>query len=191
MQQELQLSDGSSVLIRPYRPNDTPLLYDAVRESINEIAPWMSWCHQDYAIEESRSWVETRAQAWTQGIEYDFVLIDATQGTLLGGCGINGLNQAYRFANLGYWVRSSRTRRGLATAATRFVTAFGFSELTLVRIEIVVATGNTASQRVAEKVGATREGILKNRLLIRDQVHDAVMFSLIPSDGIEPDIRKK
>ena len=100
MQQELQLRDGASVIIRPYCPDDAPLLYDAVRESINEIAPWMSWCHQDYAIEESRSWVETRAQAWAQGIEYDFVLIDSTQGTLLGGCGINGLNQAYRFATL-------------------------------------------------------------------------------------------
>ena len=141
----------------------------------------MSWCHLDYAIEESRSWVETRAEAWAQGVEYDFALIDSTQDTLLGGCGVNGLNHAYRFANLGYWVHTSRTRGGLATAATRFVATFSFSQLDLVRIEIVVAT-NTASQRVAEKAGATREGILRNRLLVRDQVHDAVMFSLIPSD---------
>ena len=185
MQQELQLSDGSSVLIRPYQPGDVPLLYEAVRESINEVAPWLPWCHQDYAIEESRGWIETRAEARRQGTEYDFAVIDTTHGRLLGGCGINALNRANRFANLGYWVRSSRTRRGVATGAAGCVAAFGFRELGLIRIEIVIATANTVSQRVAEKLEATREGILRNRILIHDQVHDAVMFSLIPSDRIE------
>ena len=41
-------------------------LYEAVRESISEVAPWLRWCHQDYALEESRGWIETRAEAWAQ-----------------------------------------------------------------------------------------------------------------------------
>jgi len=45
-----------------------------------------------------------------------------------------------------------------------------------------VATGNTRSLRVAEKAGAQREGFLRNRLLIQDKAHDAVMHSLIPQD---------
>ena len=73
----------------------------------------------------------------------------------------------------------------MATAAARCLAAFGFRQLGLLRIEIVVATANTASQRVAEKLGATCEGVLRNRILVRDRVHDAVMFSLIPSDRIE------
>ena len=112
-------------------------------------------------------------------------MIDPAHGRLLGGCGINYLNRVYQFANLGYWVRSSQTRRGLATAAARCVAAFGFRELGLSRIEIVSATANTASHRVAEKLGATREGVLRNRMPVRDRVHDAVIFSLIPSDRIE------
>ena len=50
------------------------------------------------------------------------------------------------------------------------------------RIEIVAAVGNRRSQRVAEKVGAAREGILRNRLKIGEVWHDAVMFSLVPDD---------
>jgi RimJ/RimL family protein N-acetyltransferase len=42
----------------------------------------------------------------------------------------------------------------------------------------VIAAGNLASQRVAEKAGATREGILRGRLILHDVAHDAVMFSL-------------
>ena len=41
---------------------------------------------------------------------------------------------------------------------------------------------NAPSQRVAEKVGAIREGIQRNRLVTDDRIDDAVMFSLIPAD---------
>ena len=61
-----------------------------------------------------------------------------------------------------------------------------FEQLNLIRAEIVVAVGNTASLRVAEKAGARREGILRNRMVVREMVYDAVIYSLIPQDfGLE------
>ena len=85
-------------------------------------------------------------------------------------------------ANLGYWVRTSAARRGVATNATRAVARYGFEELGLQRIEIVAAVRNLPSQRVAEKAGAVREGVLRKRLLIRGEAHDAVLFSLVAED---------
>jgi RimJ/RimL family protein N-acetyltransferase len=46
----------------------------------------------------------------------------------------------------------------------------------------VIDVDNQASQRVAQKAGATREGILRNRLISHTGIRDAVMFSLVPSD---------
>jgi RimJ/RimL family protein N-acetyltransferase len=62
------------------------------------------------------------------------------------------------------------------------VAKFGFAELGLQRIEILAAIPNIASQRVAEKAGAVREGVLRKRLLIRGVSQDAVMFSLVAED---------
>jgi RimJ/RimL family protein N-acetyltransferase len=59
---------------------------------------------------------------------------------------------------------------------------FGFEELQLERIEIVAAVGNKASERVAEKAGAVREGIARRRLRVHGVQHDAICFSLIPED---------
>jgi len=181
MEKGLKLTDGS-VLLEPYRFDDVERLYLAVRESIAELSVWMPWCHADYSIEESRAWVEARAEAWEKGTQYDFVITDAKDGFFLGGCGLNRFDHANRTANLGYWVRTSRTKGGAASAAARLLARLGLGELELNRIEIVVAAGNKASQRVAEKVGAKREGILRNRLIIRDRVYDAVLFSLISRD---------
>ena len=85
-----------------------------------------------------------------------------------------------KVVNLGYWVRSSRVKHGIATAAALLLADFGFKELKLNRIEILAAVENHASQRVAAKAGAMREGILRNRLLLHGKIHDAVIFSLIP-----------
>ena len=66
--------------------------------------------------------------------------------------------------------------------AIRLAARFGCEELGLYRIEIVAAVDNIASQRVAEKAGAVREGVLRNRLLVRGESQDAVLFSLLPGD---------
>jgi RimJ/RimL family protein N-acetyltransferase len=86
-------------------------------------------------------------------------------------------------ANLGYWVRSSCTGRGVATAATQLIAQFGFEVLTLQRLEILTEVDNKASQRVAEKAGALREGILRKRLVIQGNSVDAVVYSLIAPDS--------
>ena len=62
MNREIELADGM-VLLRPYRNGDVEHLYWAVRESIAELSVWMPWCHTDYSIEESRTWVESRPEA--------------------------------------------------------------------------------------------------------------------------------
>jgi ribosomal-protein-serine acetyltransferase len=79
-------------------------------------------------------------------------------------------------------VRTGQTGKSVATKAARLAARFGFEQLRLNRIEILAAVDNVGSQRVAERVGAIREGVLRRRLLIRGQAQDAVMFSLVPED---------
>jgi ribosomal-protein-serine acetyltransferase len=67
----------------------------------------------------------------------------------------------------------------VATAAVQRLRNWGFGHTALIRIEVVIAIGNRASLRVAEKAGATREGTLRSRLLLHGTAHDAPMFSFI------------
>jgi ribosomal-protein-serine acetyltransferase len=176
-----ELTDGT-IRLRPYIEEDAQDLYEAVRESLSEMQPWMPWCHADYSIEESREWLSMREAARSSGTTHDFRISDTRTGRFLGGTGLNQINALHRNANLGYWIRTSATGQGIAARATRLVARFGFEELKLVRIEIVAAVGNLASQRVAEKVGAVREGVMRKGLMIRDVAHDAVLTSLVEED---------
>lgn len=173
------------VLLRPYRLTDVEALYSAVRESIPELSLWMPWCTEAYSIAESKKYIEENAEGVEPRTKYEFAITDVKSGLYLGGCRINNIERDNGYANLGYWVRTPQTKKGIATASASLLAKFGIEKLKLNRIEIVVATGNKASQRVAAKVGAVREGILRNRIVVRDKIHDAVMFSIIPGDLIK------
>lgn len=165
------------VRIRPYRLEDAEVVVDAVRESMLEMQPWMPWCHPGYSIEDSRAWLAVHVPAFEDGTAFEFAIVSA-RGRYLGGCGLNRLDMANGRANLGYWVRTSATRRGVATAAVCALRDWAFNSTDLIRLEIVVAVANAASHRVAEKAGATREGILRRRLVLHGSATDATMFSL-------------
>ncbi len=172
--------------IRQFCLEDAPAHYAAVRESIRELSAWMAWCHAGYSLTEARAFVSDCAAAWHRDERYSFVIFDRKDGAFLGSVGLSCVNRAHRFANLGYWVRTSRAAQGAASAATLLAARFGLEELGLQRLELVVPVDNVASQRVAEKVGAKQEGILRNRIILRGKSHDAVLYSLVAEDLAEP-----
>jgi len=82
-------------------------------------------------------------------------------------------------AGLGFWVRTSATRRGVATVAARLVAEAGFTYLALKRIELLIAVDNAPSRRVAEKLEAAFEGILRKRLVLPAGPTDMAMYALV------------
>ncbi|MFN2194746.1 MAG: GNAT family N-acetyltransferase [Anaerolineales bacterium] len=155
---------------------------EAVRESLPELKPWMSWAGADYHADQLRGWLEGQKRLWMEGQEFNFTIFAHAQGAALGGVGLDHINPAYRLANLGYWVRTSATRRGIASRAARMVARFGFETLGLLRAEIVMAEANLPSQRTAEKAGARRERLLRQRIWAHGHYGPAWMFSLLPQD---------
>jgi RimJ/RimL family protein N-acetyltransferase len=168
--------------IRPYRQSDVPLLHEAVRESLADLKPWMNWAHDMYDLDDAIEWIEMAYQCWNDGSYFGFAVIDAADGTFLGATSLSHIHPVYHFCNLGYWVRTGRRGQGIAGRAARLTARFAFEQLGLLRAEVVVAVENSASLRVAEKCGAHREGLLRNRMVVGNDVYDAVMFSFVPSD---------
>lgn len=188
MRSEIKTVD---LILRKYEIEFIPLLYEAASESKGgEFTHWMPWCHENYSIEESRefiektvgNWEETE-NFWQEDMQYGYAIFDAETNKFLGGIGLNQLNTGNKFCNLGYWVRTSEHNRGIASEAARALAKAAFEDLPeLNRIEIIAGIENIPSQKAAEKSGATREGVLRKRLVIGGRIHDAVMFSFVRED---------
>jgi ribosomal-protein-serine acetyltransferase len=175
----------SCTRIRAYEPADAAAMVEAVNESVSEVQVWLPWCHPDYTLEEADAWIASTARERAARTAYEFIVVD-DGGRFLGACGLNTVDRLHRRANLGYWLRSSATGAGVMTAAVRELAAWAFDHTDLERLEILVATGNARSRRVAERAGATCEGVLRARLLIHGVHHDAVVYSIVRADLAAP-----
>ena len=168
------------VRIRPFEKSDAENFVAAARESVPVVGKWMDWCRADYSIEQAQAWIDSCQQNSADGTAYEFALVDHSTGEFFGGAGVNQINAAHNFANIGYWVRQSRQRRGIATAAVLLLIEFAFQELKLTRVELVIRPDNLPSRRVAEKVGATLESIARNRIVSYGKPWEGAIYSLIP-----------
>lgn len=175
-------ADDSVIRIRPVRVTDAETVYLAIRESILELSTWMVWAHPGYSMQDTLEFVHGAEEAWAKDTEFSFAIVDHWSGKFLGTVGLNNINRQYQMCNLGYWVRTAETGRGLGARGTHLAARFGLRELGLNRIEIVAAVDNIASQKTAEKAGAHREGVLRHRIISQGEPKDAVMFSLITGD---------
>lgn len=177
----ITLTDGL-VTLRPFEFGEEAELYAAIRESLPELRPWMSWATEQYTASTARDFIAITRNEWSRGTLYSFAVICAETGGFLGVCGLSHFHPVYKFCNLGYWVRTSKHGKGIAGRAATLAAQFAFERAGAIRVEIVISKDNHASKRVAEKIGAHYEGILLNRITVREEIHDAYMFSLLPSD---------
>jgi RimJ/RimL family protein N-acetyltransferase len=173
---------NDALLLRAFRLDDAEAICDAVTESKPELTTWLPWCHEKYTIADTIEFLNGLGAAFQKDGEHGFVIIERATDRFVGATGINQIDKSALRANLGYWLRTTATGRGYAVISTRMVARWAFESLGLERIEIVVATGNHRSQRVAQRAGATREGIARKRLRVDDVQHDAVIFSLVRED---------
>jgi ribosomal-protein-serine acetyltransferase len=157
-------------------------LYEAILESQQELLAEEFISESDVSLEVIEGWPKEADKLWKNDEQYHFQIIETTSNQLVGWGFLNNVKRRYQMANLGYFVRTSRIGEGIATEAAKRIARYGFEKLGFQRIEIVVPTHNLPSLRIAEKVGAVQEGLLRNRLHLQGSPRHAYMHSLIPAD---------
>lgn len=173
-----ELGDDT-IALRPPAVADAADHAEAARESWAEVSRWLAWCHDGYTEQESAAWIESVVRARQAGELYEWFIFRRADGRFLGGCSLRPLGPGTRVANCGYWLRTSASGSGIMTRAVRLVLAHGFEALGLERIEIIMRPENIASKRVAEKVGARFEGVLRKRIPWTDGNHDALCYAVV------------
>lgn len=173
---------NANIVIRPFEADDADEFVRAAHESIETVGKWMSWCSHSFTRESALEWFTSCEQDCAARRAFDMGIFCATTGQLLGGAGINQLSPYHRYGNIGYWVRQSRQGFGIARQAVALLRDFGFQQLGLFRLEIVMGVGNTASEAVAISAGATFECRARNRIFLHGQPLDANIYSLTPSN---------
>ena len=133
-----------------------------------------------FSAQDARDFFVEQEQARLRGEEISFALVEpADERVVLGGGSLYDVDLAQARAAVGYWLAPAARGRGVATHAVRLVARWAFAELGVARLELTCAPDNHASQRVAERCGFTREGVLRSHQQFKGGRRDTVVFSLL------------
>jgi ribosomal-protein-serine acetyltransferase len=158
------------IVVRPWQRSDAAALLAAADESAAQVRPWLDRLDTIRGLEDAETWMVASENHWRSATEYRFGIFDRHEGErCLGGATLQRVARIGRIAALDGWVRSSATGAGIATDAARLVVRFGLTAAEFDRIDLLVAIGNVAAARVAAKLGARPEGLLRRRLRLRGQ----------------------
>jgi RimJ/RimL family protein N-acetyltransferase len=167
-------------VLRPWRLEDVPRVARICSDP--EISRWTR-VPSPYTEEHARTWIEQTVRDWDSGQGEAAFAVTDTSGEVVGAIGLRLLQEEYGVrGSIGYWVAAEARGRGVATDALKLASRWGFRQLGLQRLELVTDPANEASQRVAEKAGFRREGLLRSYLQLPNGRRDVVMFSLLAEE---------
>lgn len=164
--------------LEPLGPGHIDAAYAAIDSSRPELRPWMPWAEID--LDGEAEFLRGVEAAWDAGREYTYAMIQ--DGRFAGAAGLHVSTHLRWTGSIGYWVRSDAAGQGLATEAAADLVTLAFGELELQRLTILAGVDNTASQRVAEKLGFRREGLARAAAFGERGPYDCVIFGLVRSD---------
>ncbi len=113
-----------------------------------------------------------------------WVIADLNSDQLIGTCALYELNPQHARAGLGYALMPKYWGKGLASEAATLAISYGFFELGLHRIEADTEPNNQRSNAVLERLGFSREGLLRQRFQHPDGIQDSLIFGLLQPEWI-------
>jgi RimJ/RimL family protein N-acetyltransferase len=127
-----------------------------------------------------RTWLGLYEDGRRGGTREAFAIVE--DGEFLGIAVVPRIDRARQTAELGYVVAPAARGRGVATEALRQLTAWALDEPGMFRLELMISVDNPGSQRVAERCGYVREGVLRSLHFKQGLREDTEIWSRLASD---------
>ena len=178
---------ADSFVLRCRRPGDGAQVAEAVNASYEHLKVFMDWAKPGQSVEHYEKVSREFYGKWLQATDFPVGIWDRDEARVLGGCGYHLREGPLELGNaeIGMWIRGDAAGRGLGTAALTALLRWGFSEWPWLRLSWRCSAFNAASQRVAEKAGMRREGVLRSHAIDPNGTRrDTICYAILRDDWL-------
>jgi len=183
------LIETERLLLRPPQLGDEVALHRAITHSLKELQPWVVWANNP-RLTTTMHFVESAVKRWALENQSNLpmVITHKEDERLIGCTGFNEKsNPSVPFYELGYWLDTRYTGRGLATEFTTALTRYAFEKLKAKRVQLSIQAENTKSINVAKRCGFELEATLHKACLDiqTKKASDVLVFARFNTNGLE------
>lgn len=174
------LLETERLVLQRFSRRDAATVDEAIRASLPDLNQWLPWARMDYNSGDTTAFLRESMLAWREDRAWDYTIRARDDPTRhIGNVSFWTVSKLGKIVEIGYWIRSDETGKGVCTEAVDRVLQETFDALGYHKAVLRIAVGNDASDRVAQKLGFTREGVLREELLIRGNWVDHSHWSLL------------
>ncbi len=174
--------------LRAPSAGDGAVVYEAVSESLPELRRFLGslpWLASEYTLDTAEVFCRTSQASHLTRTDLVYLVFRRDTGRLVGCVGLHRPVWSTPKLEVGYWGRTSETRRGFMSEAVNALVAMAFEQLRAARVELVVDEENVASRRVAERCGFALEGVLRNeRRAPNGDLRNTCIYARIASQAL-------
>jgi ribosomal-protein-serine acetyltransferase len=166
--------------LRQFQMEDAEAVYAAADRNRAYLREWLPWVDRTRSAADIRDFIAARLEQFDrdQGPNAAIWL----DGEIVGAVGCHPIDWLNRNCSLGYWLDATRQGKGVITRAVAGLIDYLFDDLGLHRITIQCGTGNHRSCAIPERLGFTREGVLREAEWVNDRWVDLVVWSMLAQD---------
>lgn len=168
--------ENEVVLLKPLEQEDTQGLLEA--GSYSEI-----WPHMSTTVEKMvdvNNFVDKALATKREKTEFPFVIVDKKSGQIIGSTRFMDIDETHKRLEIGTtWITPAFWRTAINTNCKYLLLQYCFEVLNLQRVQIKTDHENLRSQKAIERLGATKEGVLRNHMVRKDgTTRHTVMYSI-------------
>ena len=165
---------GRVVTLRDFRSSDAVAVLSVVGD--DQVTRWLSFQSRDAAG--AAAMLEGAIERAQQPVRTEFYLAAVLSDDTLVGFARLGLD-GVKAAKLGYAIHAGHWGHGYATDAARTLTGFGFQQLGLHRVSAAIGPDNTTSIRIAQRLGMSYEGRIRDHVHTNGAWRDSLLYSVL------------
>ncbi|MGN7358100.1 GNAT family N-acetyltransferase [Paenibacillus sp. SAF-054] len=169
-----QLDDSSFLSLLEIK--DADKLYALINKNRDHIGEWLKFPRITAKVEDSKTFIERTRIRYAKDEGYWLGIWIGDQ--LAGSIGYLYLDQENKKTEIGYWLGKEYEGKGVVTQSMKVLINYAFDELKFNKIEVGVATENTKSRAIPQKLGFTREGVLRDYEYINGRFLDRIIYGL-------------
>ena len=175
---EIQITT-TRLSLRPLKRGDESRLFE-IHSDPEFMRYWSSqpWTSTEQAV----AMIEKDQREMAAGEHIRLGIIRREDMVLIGTASIFKIDKQCRRAELGYGISRACWRRGFMKEAVTALIQYGFSVMNLNRLEADIDPRNIASGSSLERLGFQREGFLRERWIVGDEVSDSAIYGLLAKD---------
>jgi ribosomal-protein-serine acetyltransferase len=171
---QFQLPDGQK--LRLLDESDAGQLHAVIDANRDYLARWLTWA-AGQTPEETLAFIQCTREQLADNDGFQMTIVNDDE--IVGVVGFVGVSWQHRSTTIGYWLAESAQGHGVMTHAVQALTNHAFETWRLNRVEIRASIENTRSRAIPERLGFTREGILRDAELVSDRYVDQVVYAVL------------